>query len=66
MFAALALLPPNDVKMIHTKMMANIITFPELREYNDEYFEKTWIKKGTDTNEQNAFYDIKEWNVHER
>ena len=67
MFAALALLPVDDVERIHTKMIAEKITYPELRAFNANYFLPTWIRKIRATSDnENAHYEIKEWNCHER
>ena len=66
-FSALALLPPDQVLRMHQLMMEKLITYPELRAYNETYFMPTWIKDSANTrNNYKPRYDIHEWNVHAR
>ena len=61
MFACLALLPPADVVKIHDLMISDgddgAITYPELKQFDTDYFKPTWL---------NGHYKIEEWNCHER
>ena len=63
MFTSLAHVPVEQVERIHELMMENCITFPELRAFNDRYFQKTFIRG---ENGNPPLFPIKDWNTSDR